>query len=234
MNWFKLFSGKLFDDAIKLLSKANIDNGKWSLGGGTVLMSLYEHRRSNDIDIFFKDTSFLPKVSPRLNNALHGREVFYNEKSSFIKINMSYGDIDFIISSQLTNCPNSNTIFDGNIYFAQHPVEIIAKKVFHRADVFTLRDFYDFSVVAKYEKRAMINNKEVFIGKVNDLNKRIDTLLKETISEKVLFASILPYDEKTDMKKFDIMEHVMNVKSLIEELLQMETTAKSKSKERER
>jgi hypothetical protein len=37
----------------------------WTLGGGTVLMLRYAHRRSKDIDIFVPDPQYLGYVTPR-------------------------------------------------------------------------------------------------------------------------------------------------------------------------
>lgn len=36
---------------------------RWSLGGGTVLMFHYAHRRSKDIDIFIPDPQFLGYIN---------------------------------------------------------------------------------------------------------------------------------------------------------------------------
>ena len=38
----------------------------WSLGGGTVLMFHYAHRKSKDIDIFIPDPQFLGYINPRI------------------------------------------------------------------------------------------------------------------------------------------------------------------------
>lgn len=38
----------------------------WSLGGGTVLMFYYAHRKSKDMDIFIPDSQFLGYVNPCL------------------------------------------------------------------------------------------------------------------------------------------------------------------------
>jgi hypothetical protein len=40
----------------------------WTFGGGTVLMFRYQHRHSNDIDIFVPDPQYLGFVTPRLSD----------------------------------------------------------------------------------------------------------------------------------------------------------------------
>ena len=44
----------LFLRAIKQLKQAKIHPDLWRLGGGTALRLIYNHRNSNDLDIFFK------------------------------------------------------------------------------------------------------------------------------------------------------------------------------------
>jgi hypothetical protein len=45
----------------------------WSMGGGTVLMFHYAHRKSKDIDIFIPDPQFLGYINPRIGG--HGEDV---------------------------------------------------------------------------------------------------------------------------------------------------------------
>lgn len=55
----------LFKLALKILSKEKILKNQWSFGGGTALMTYYNHRRSRDIDIFFRDAQLLTRFSPQ-------------------------------------------------------------------------------------------------------------------------------------------------------------------------
>jgi len=48
---------------------SGVANPLWTLGGGTVLMLRYAHRRSKDIDIFVPDPQYLGFVTPRLSEA---------------------------------------------------------------------------------------------------------------------------------------------------------------------
>jgi len=50
------------------LSVRGLTDPFWTLGGGTVLMFRYRHRRSKDIDIFVPDPQYLGHVTPRLSD----------------------------------------------------------------------------------------------------------------------------------------------------------------------
>lgn len=66
----------LLQKAFRLLDAVAADGftlPRWSLGGGTVLMFYYAHRKSKDIDIFIPDLQFLGCVNPRLGG--RGEEV---------------------------------------------------------------------------------------------------------------------------------------------------------------
>jgi hypothetical protein len=95
---------KLFGYAVKRLTAANLPQNSWSFGGGTVLMLKYNHRYSKDIDIFFRDPQLLNAVSPRINDAAEDSILEYSEHTRFTKIQFAEGEVDFIVSPQITNC----------------------------------------------------------------------------------------------------------------------------------
>jgi hypothetical protein len=55
----------------------------------------------------------------------------------------------------------------------QHPIEIIVKKIFYRADDFMARDFYDLATVYSYYKDNLIKYCLNFMAKIELLSKRL-------------------------------------------------------------
>lgn len=86
----------LFDAAAEVLGAAERPLGgkfDWTVGGGTMLYRLYQHRHSKDIDIFVGDARLLPYLSPRLNEVAaryaEGSGASYVEQSNFVKLTLA-------------------------------------------------------------------------------------------------------------------------------------------------
>ena len=60
---------RLIDD---FQAKGGLSDPFWTLGGGTVLMFRYHHRKSKDIDIFVPDPQYLGYVTPRVSDLAMG------------------------------------------------------------------------------------------------------------------------------------------------------------------
>lgn len=111
----------LFAKALGLLDAARIASGQdfpWTFGGGTALMTMYQHRFSKDIDIFVADPQILGHLTPR---------------------RFPEGEIDFIGTGWLTQQPFTVANILGREVKVETPAEIIGKKVYHRADTFKAR-----------------------------------------------------------------------------------------------
>jgi hypothetical protein len=77
----------------------------WSLGGGTVLMMQYQHRRSREIDVFLANPQFLGCFSPRLNDMIEADVEHYDEQTEYVKLFYDEGEIDFIVAGRLLDKP---------------------------------------------------------------------------------------------------------------------------------
>ena len=89
---------------------------RWSLGGGTVLMFYYGHRKSKDIDIFIPDPQFLGYVNPRTGGYAEDLTSNYSDGAEFVKLFFPEGEIDFVASTTLTSNPFSlHQVLDKNI-----------------------------------------------------------------------------------------------------------------------
>jgi predicted nucleotidyltransferase component of viral defense system len=127
----------------------------WTLGGGTALMLRYRHRRSRDIDIFVPDPQALGFVSPRLSSIAESVCSDYVEGTQFVKLVRPEGDIDFVAAPNLTTSPFETWRIERRTVRVETAVEIVAKKMWHRADTVTARDLFDLSLVIEREPHAL-------------------------------------------------------------------------------
>lgn len=148
----------------------------WTLGGGTVLMLRYGHRLSRDIDIFLPDPQYLTSLSPRLNDQVANLTSIYDEQSSFLKLRLGQGEIDFIIAPRLTDQAWESWTFENRELFRETPVEIAAKKAFYRAAELKVRDVFDLAFVLEREGLAVERNREVFLARREIIQARLALL----------------------------------------------------------
>lgn len=167
---------RLFGYAVERLTAANLPKNSWSFGGGTVLMLKYNHRYSKDIDIFFRDPQLLNSVSPRINDAAEDNILEYSEHTQFTKIQFAEGEVDFIVSPQITNCrPQFEDVLSQKV-FVDSPVEIVGKKIHFRAEEFKPRDVFDLAVVYSAQKEGLLENAFSFSPQLSVLANRIEAL----------------------------------------------------------
>lgn len=204
-SWKNLFSA-----AMQQIKQANLPSSMWTFGGGTVLMHRFSHRFSKDIDIFFSDRQLLGYISPRINDALEDRAIKYIEQDNFIKIYLKEGEIDFILSPRISNCKPVQAIIEGEKIFLDHPVEIIAKKIEHRANEFKARDVFDLAIVYSQMKTTMLKNLDISKEKLICLNRRVCDLHESNILENQLQEiSRLPAGEKIRGTEFELFKNFM-------------------------
>lgn len=148
----------LLAHAFRLIDQINvggISNPFWTLGGGTVLMLRYGHRRSKDIDIFVPDPQYLGYVSPRLSEVAANISTDYVEGAGYVKLIRAEGEIDFVASANLTAAPFDSWRLQGRTVRVETASEIMAKKLWHRGDRVTARDLFDLSLVIEKEPEAL-------------------------------------------------------------------------------
>lgn len=129
----------------------------WTFGGGTVLMLRYQHRLSQDIDIFVPDPQYLGFVTPRLSDIAAAVSTQYVEdQGSYVKLIRPDGEIDFVASPNLTEAPFEIWNIAGQHIRVETATEIVAKKLWHRGDRATARDLFDLSLVIEKEPEALM------------------------------------------------------------------------------
>ena len=148
---------------------------RWSLGGGTVLMFYYAHRKSKDIDIFVPDPQFLGYVNPRLGG--RGEEVTtdYKDGAEFVKLFLPEGEIDFVASATLTENPFEEHEVLGRNILLETPVEIVAKKLWYRGDRATPRDLLDLALVIEHHYSKIIDHRDVFAENIEAFTDQCDS-----------------------------------------------------------
>lgn len=204
-SWKNLFSA-----AMQQIKQANLPSSMWTFGGGTVLMHKFNHRFSKDIDIFFSDRQLLGYISPRINDALEDRAIKYIEQDNFTKIYLKEGEIDFILSPRISNCKPVQAIIEGEKIFLDHPVEIIAKKIEHRANEFKARDVFDLAIVYSQMKTTMLKNMDISKEKLICLKNRVCDLHESNILENQLQEiGRLPTGEKIKGTEFELFKNFM-------------------------
>lgn len=158
--WRSLFlrTMNLFDE----IESTGIKIPQWSLGGGTVLMFHYQHRLSKDIDIFVTDPQFLGYINPRLGGPAESLTTEYTESANYIKLYFSEGEIDVIATTPLTKHPFIRQEVLGRSILLETPIEIVAKKIWHRGDVANARDLFDLALVIDKEGDGIRSYPEVF------------------------------------------------------------------------
>lgn len=141
----------LFIKALKALDASSVPGDEWTFGGGTALTIYFQHRESNDVDIFLRDAQYLTYLTPRLNNEVGNLTCDYVEGSHFLKLKFTEGEVDFIIAPHLTENYYELKWVAGRKVRVESPEEIILKKLFYRAETLKTRDVID--IAATYERR---------------------------------------------------------------------------------
>jgi hypothetical protein len=146
----------------------------WSLGGGTVLMFHFAHRKSKDIDIFIPDPQFLAYINPRTGGRGEDITSEYKDAAEYVKLFLPEGEIDFVASSTLTKSPFEEYEVLGRNILLETPIEIVAKKIWHRGDRATPRDLLDLAMVIDHHYSEILDHREIFIKNIEVFTKQCE------------------------------------------------------------
>lgn len=164
----------LFLETMRILEASHISREHWTLGGGTVLTHIFEHRTSKDSDVFFTDRQFISYMSPRVNPVLDD-SIYYREDSNFIKLGLPDGHIDFIFSPRASSYLPVLQVIEGHEIYVDHPVEIVSKKVVFRNEHFQARDAFDLAMVYTALGDELVNAIDISVEKLEFLEKRLSS-----------------------------------------------------------
>jgi hypothetical protein len=136
-------------------------------------MRRHRHRLSKDIDIFLDASQVLNYLSPRLNDAIRGLSPDYVEQANSLKVRFVEGEVDFIVAGPLTPKPYVIEEIQGRSVRVETSVEIVAKKVWHRGEVFTARDIFDLAMVGEREPSELISIQPILRDKREVILRRV-------------------------------------------------------------
>jgi hypothetical protein len=126
-------------------------------------MLRYGHRLSKDIDIFVPDPQYLGFVNPRISDVASDITTEYEEHAQFVKLLLPEGEIDFVVSPNLTDPGYDQWTLLDRAVKAETAAEIVAKKMWHRGDRVTARDLFDLSFVIERDPAALLAAGEFLI-----------------------------------------------------------------------
>ncbi len=113
-----------------------------------------DHRESHDVDLFIRDPQVLPYLNPKTQgyslSLIPGSYV--SDGVGTLKIFFDgVGEIDFICCEPTFDGESVLRDVQGTSVQVETPVEIIAKKIFHRGARLQPRDMFDIAAVARVE-----------------------------------------------------------------------------------
>jgi toxin YhaV len=146
---------KLLDD----LAQTGIPIPKWSLGGGTVLIFYYQHRKSKDIDIFVLDPQFLGYVNPRLGGPAESLTSEYTDAAEYVKLFMPQGEIDFVAAPPLTANPFEELERNANIKLFRALSQLILEVVPSNPALDEIRQDNTLGTAHRHWRRAKIGRR---------------------------------------------------------------------------
>ena len=173
-KWRTLLHSAL--ECLESVEKIGIDTSWWALGGGASLILRYDHRLTNDVDVFLKDPQALPALSPRLNDRTMHLASDYEEGSSSLKLVLPDGEIDFVASPLLTDPAMEWRVIEGRRIQVETPLEVAAKKVFYRGVDFKPRDLIDLAFLLEAEPGFGEQLGPVVVGQLDLLDLRLRVL----------------------------------------------------------
>jgi len=190
----------------------------WILGGGTALMLHSNHRLSKDIDAFIDDPQYLGIMSPDVTDVWDCHA--WDQAPHYLKLQYAEGEIDFIVSSPLSDLATTFHEIDLSDLLAkrkvtieiEHPAEIALKKMHYRPTMLKSRDIFDIAVADSVDHEALVCNLNKVADKKSALAKRLDG-----IDRKFLQAELAELDiqQGWDDQKKSCLE---TVQSLVQQI----------------
>jgi predicted nucleotidyltransferase component of viral defense system len=150
----------MLEATLLLLKENNLENIS-ALGGGTALASYYwNHRYSTDIDIFIydkedkkyllKDTNWSDRVKIAMENIGYGGNFINHPVYSEVSIDKD-SKIQFFDVIRKSKNPYKKVILWNHEILIETVEEIIAKKIYYRAEKGNTRDLFDIAVALHNE-----------------------------------------------------------------------------------
>lgn len=122
------------------------------IGGGSMLLRRYGHRKSKDLDLFVTDARLVKWCSPRFNETAAELFADYGEDGVTTKLIIGMQEIDIIAANPIVEQEATDrAVLEGRQVLVERPREILAKKVVYRGRRFQPRDVFDLACIAEAE-----------------------------------------------------------------------------------
>lgn len=122
------------------------------IGGGSMLLRRYGHRKSKDLDLFVTDARLVRWCSPRFNETAADLFPEYGEDAVTTRLIIGMQEIDIIAANPIVeDDATEDVVIDGRQVLVERPREILAKKVVYRGRQFQPRDVFDLACIAEAE-----------------------------------------------------------------------------------
>jgi hypothetical protein len=123
------------------------------IGGGSMLLRRYRHRKSKDLDLFVSDVRLARWCSPRFNEAAMDLFPDYSEEGTAVKLIIGMQEVDVIAVAPIMSDDEAldAVIIKDRSVLVERPREILAKKIIYRGRTFQPRDIFDLACVATAE-----------------------------------------------------------------------------------
>jgi len=163
------------------------------VGGGSMLLRRYGHRKSKDLDIFVADVRLVRWCSPRLNETASDLFADYNEEATAVKLITGMQEVDIVAAAPIVaEDAVENAVLEGRDVLIERPREILAKKVVYRGRTFQVRDMFDLACVVTAEPAEVAAILPYLsLTHIDDLDARLREL--EPIWEKDMQDKVAPY-----------------------------------------
>ncbi|MTK63551.1 MAG: nucleotidyl transferase AbiEii/AbiGii toxin family protein, partial [Methanobacterium sp.] len=122
------------------------------IGGGSMLLRRYRHRKSKDLDLFVLDVRLARWCSPRFSDTAADLFPDYGEDAVATKLILGMQEIDIITAAPIVledDCEKA--MLEGREVLVERPREILAKKVVYRGRLFQPRDVFDLACGAEVD-----------------------------------------------------------------------------------
>lgn len=165
------------------------------IGGGSMLLRRYRHRKSRDLDLFVSDVRLARWCSPRFNETAADLFADYGEEATATKLVTGMQEVDIIAAAPivLDDAVEPAVLF-GRDVLIERPREILAKKIVYRGRSFQPRDVFDLACVAYAEPDEVAAVQPwLSLTHLNDLDARLSEI--EPILGRELAAKVEPYPE---------------------------------------
>ena len=148
------------------------------VGGGSMLLRRYRHRKSMDLDLFVTDAQLVRWCSPKFNESAADLFPDYNEEAAAVKLVTGMQEVDIIAAAPIIlEEATEPAVLGKREVLVERPREILAKKVVYRGRNFQVRDMFDLACVATVEPEEVAAIQPALtLTHLDDLDARLSEL----------------------------------------------------------